>query len=71
MQGQELKDKRVALGLTQVKLAEALGVSETFVGMMERGEKPIRTVTEHAMWCLAYEAKVAKIGDRKKCATNA
>lgn len=61
----DLKQKRLALGLTQAELAEKLGVTATFVGLMERNKKPIRTVTQHAVWCLMYESKVAKIGDRK------
>lgn len=65
MLGSELKEKRVALGLTQKALAEALDVTETFVGLMERGQRPIRTVTELAGWCLMYEAALAAIGDRR------
>ena len=60
-----LKAKRDKLGMTQAELAEALGVTSTFVGLMERGKKPIRTVTQHAVWCLMYQAQAAKIGDRK------
>lgn len=62
MQGQELAQKRKLLGLTQVQLAEALDVTETFIGMMERGERPVQTRTELAVRCLIHESKV------KKCA---
>ena len=37
----ELKSIRQDLGLTQKELAELLGLSRVFIGMMERGEKPI------------------------------
>ena len=65
MNGTELKAKRNKLGMTQVELAEALKITSTFVGMMERNSAPIKTTTQHAVWCLMYEAQVAKIGDRK------
>lgn len=40
--GNRLKNERVALGLTQEQAAEYIGVSTSYVGMVERGE---RTVT--------------------------
>lgn len=48
MQGDELKAIRQGLGLTQARFAEALGVTGTFVGLMERGEKSIEERTERA-----------------------
>lgn len=49
MQGNDLKEARKALGLTQGELAEQLGLSSTFVGLMERDAKPIERRTELAV----------------------
>ncbi len=40
--GKRLREERVRLGLTQEQTAEYIGVSTSYVGMVERGE---RTVT--------------------------
>lgn len=40
--GKRLREERVRLGLTQEQAAEYIGVSTSYVGMVERGE---RTVT--------------------------
>jgi transcriptional regulator with XRE-family HTH domain len=53
MQGEEMRTLRKAMGWTLAKLAEELGMSETFVGQMERGQKPIERRTELAMRYLA------------------
>lgn len=45
MQPIELKGARQELGMTQHELAEALGLTPQFIGMMERGEKPIELRT--------------------------
>lgn len=46
MQREELKQIRTSLRLSQAEFAARLGLSRVFVGMMERGDKPIgeRTV---------------------------
>lgn len=41
MTGDELRSIRLALGLTQSELGERIGVSRTFLGLMERGQKPV------------------------------
>lgn len=41
MDGTELRAIRKGLGMTQGEMAQRLGVSATFIGMMERGDKPI------------------------------
>lgn len=46
MQGRELRAIRQQLGWKQVDMASALGVSPTFVGLMERDAKPIERRTE-------------------------
>ncbi|SMF70471.1 helix-turn-helix domain-containing protein [Allosphingosinicella indica] len=48
MQGDELRQLRKAAGLTQGELAKRLGLTETFIGMMERGAKPIELRTQLA-----------------------
>jgi len=42
--------------MTQGQMAEALGLTGTFVGMMERGDKPIEKRTALAVQQLAAEA---------------
>jgi DNA-binding XRE family transcriptional regulator len=49
MQPMELKGARQELGMTQHELAEALGLTPQFIGMMERGEKPIEQRTALAV----------------------
>lgn len=45
----ELKQARQSLGLSQQALAAELGLTRVFIGLMERGEKPIETRTELAV----------------------
>jgi transcriptional regulator with XRE-family HTH domain len=56
MQGKELKAKRKALGLTQEQLALGLGMTQKYVGMMERDEAPIEQRTALA-FCQIYNEK--------------
>jgi DNA-binding transcriptional regulator YiaG len=53
MQPDELKAIRVQLGLNQGKLAATLGLTGQYVGMMERGQKPIEPRTALAVRYLA------------------
>lgn len=46
--GQGLKSIRYALGFNQQSMADALGLTATFIGMMERGEKQIEPRTAMA-----------------------
>ncbi len=39
--GKAVRERRIALKLSQEDLAEAAGVHRTYVGMIERGEKNI------------------------------
>ena len=45
MQPDELKQLRKSVGLSQGELAGQLGLSQGFIGEMERGEKPIEART--------------------------
>lgn len=58
MQGSELKELRKAMGMTQSALADALGLTSVFVGMMERDERPIERRTALAVQHLAMAAKL-------------
>lgn len=49
------KHRRVALGLSQVKLAEALGVTSTTVARWERGERRIAVWVDNALDALERE----------------
>jgi transcriptional regulator with XRE-family HTH domain len=69
MTGEELKEARRKLGLSQQGLAAAIGKSKTMIGYMERGYGPsgpigIEPTTELAVWCLLYDAGEATPGDR-------
>lgn len=41
MTSTEMHAIRLALGLTQSELADAMGVTRTYIGLLERGTKPI------------------------------
>ena len=47
-----LKDVRVNAGLTQVQMAEALGVGQSYVSKIERGENFV-DVLLYIRWCQA------------------
>ena len=49
MDGSELKFVRNAARLTQMELARNLGVSRVFLGLMERGKRPISKRTVQAV----------------------
>lgn len=49
MEGDELKEKRIALGLTQVQLAEILDVKPNTVARWERGLLAVPRTVELAM----------------------
>lgn len=48
MEGSEFREFRRELRLTQGEVADALGLSQGYIGEMERGEKPIEKRTELA-----------------------
>lgn len=37
--GQIIREKREALGLTQIEVAEKAGLDRNYIGMVERGER--------------------------------
>ena len=45
----QFKERRLAMGLTQRSLAQALGMNEDWIGKMERGERPIRKLVQLAL----------------------
>ena len=49
MEGERLKEKRIALGLTQAQLAEILDVKPNTVARWERGLLPVPRTVELAM----------------------
>lgn len=53
MQGDELRDIRKGLGITLAAMGTALGMSETMIGQMERGQRPIERRTALAARYLA------------------
>jgi len=63
MQGQELRNVRRQLGWTQAQLAGALGLTETYVGLMERGVHAIEKRTELATLHLLANEEAADLYD--------
>lgn len=49
MNGEELKTLRKQAGLTQTEMADLLGLTQTYVGLMERDKAPIAARTRHAV----------------------
>jgi len=75
MQGDELKALRKGLGMTQAEMADAIGMTATSIGLMERGVAPIekRTIqaarylqvlaSSHTMFALALKLEKASRGE--------
>jgi predicted transcriptional regulator len=57
---QELKQARVTMALSQRELGERLGMTQTSVARMERGEQRIMFVTELAVRYLLLTEKLRK-----------
>lgn len=55
----QLKRVRKRLGMTQNAMATALGVTTTFVGMMERGDRPIERRTAMTIVALLLQTDLA------------
>src|SRR4051812_13007095 len=55
MQADDLKALRKNMGLSQAELATALGLTGTYIGMMERGEKAIEMRTAWLVRMLAND----------------
>lgn len=47
--GRRLKDKREKASLTQAQLAEMIGLSTNFIGMVERGERNTKFVNVYRL----------------------
>jgi predicted transcriptional regulator len=62
MQPDDLRAKRKLMELTQGDLAASLGLTTTFIGLMERGTKKIERRTELAVLYLVEhpEARLSK-----------
>jgi transcriptional regulator with XRE-family HTH domain len=75
MQGNELRELRMGMKMNQLKFAALLGLSPQFIGMMERGERPIGPRTElaaryiqlldnrHVFFALARKLELASRGE--------
>lgn len=58
-----MRSVRVKAGLTQVQMTEALGVGQSYVSKLERGESFI-DVLLFARWCSAGGVKPSKTLDK-------
>ena len=58
-----MRSVRVKAGLTQVQMAEALGVGQSYVSKLERGENFV-DVLLFARWCSACGVKPGKTLDK-------
>ena len=63
MTGEQLKQARERLGMTQSKLAEAIGMQTNSLAMIERGLRPVVKTTELAV---KYLLVMNKQKERKK-----
>lgn len=62
MTGDELKQRRLRLDLTQTELAERLGLTRDAISKMEAGVRPIVEVSELAiehLFCIQRKKKAA------------
>lgn len=57
-----LRSVRVKAGLTQVQMAVALGVGQSYVSKLERGENFV-DVLLYSRWCQACGTKPGKVLD--------
>ncbi len=65
MQGDELKTLRRRAKMTQAEFAGAMGLTGTFMGLMERGEKPIEKRTElAARWIVSQIEQSEQVPER-------
>jgi DNA-binding XRE family transcriptional regulator len=55
MTPEDMKAARKALGLSQQKLADELGLTRQTIHVMENSPVGIDNRTEKAIWCLLYE----------------
>lgn len=62
--GNKVRERRVALGLSQEELASRAGVHRTYVGMIERAEKNITLENIHKI-AKALEIPLEKLMDLK------
>jgi transcriptional regulator with XRE-family HTH domain len=60
MTGEQLRQARAKLGMTQKELGEALEMAKNHIAMMERNETMIRKVTELAVTALLIMSKKRK-----------
>ena len=65
-----LRDLRKKAGLTQAQMADALGVGQSYVSKLERGENFV-DVLLYAQWCQACGIKPGKALDELLERTNA
>lgn len=52
MQPSDLRALRKSAKMTQAELGEAIGLTQGYIGEMERGEKPIEKRTAIAVLCV-------------------
>ena len=66
--GKRIKSRREALGMTQRKLADSVGVSSSFIGHLERAEK-VPSVETLARLCAAMDMSMDYLlfGKKRSC----
>lgn len=57
----DIRDIRTSLGLTQAELATRLGIHQTSVSRMEKGEWPLDARTELALAALVMQSAGAAV----------
>ena len=56
MTGEELRDKRASLGMTQQELADALDIPQPRVSEMERDKREVSRLIQLALWAIEHGA---------------
>jgi len=64
MTGEQLRQARKRLGMTQSELAEAIGMQKNSIAMIERGLRPVMKTTELSVRYLLVMSKNRRKGKR-------
>jgi DNA-binding XRE family transcriptional regulator len=65
MTGEQLRQARKRLGMTQSELAEAIGMQKNSIAMIERGLRPVMKTTELSVRYLLVMSKSRRKGKQR------
>ena len=67
--GQNIKEKRIACGMSQFELAEKMGTEQTYISKLEAGKKKLRVDTVVRI-ALALDTTAANLYQRAELLTS-